>query len=285
MRNIVYIDTKTRKIKNATHALFHEAHFVFDERPPGGQRLFQIGLKEMSALKETIPNNDLKAVLTDPKATVPTKASTFVAGYDLYSPQVYTIPPSSLTIINIGMKLQLPPGTHGRIASRSGLVVKHNIEVKAGVIDPDYTGDIRAVLHNFGKTEFKIQPKDRIAQLILENYLSALIKLSKHIDNTERGDNGFGSTGDISHNNTYCNNVTILQVQAADIDMCWHAPVFTTNMAIPNRGPHPTQGLVLSKQNHSAIVHDCNKGSLAAKNITRDKHSKVSKYCASTITP
>ena len=264
MRNIVYMDTATRRIKTATHALFDEAHFSFDDRPPGGQRLYQMGLKEMSELKDKVPDSALKVVLTDPHATIPTKASTKAAGYDLYSPKAYRIPPSSLGIINTGIKLQLPQGTYGRIASRSGLVVKHNIEVKAGVIDPDYTGEVKVVLHNFGQTDFIINPNDRIAQLILENYLSAPTTLSKAIDNTERGAKGFGSTGGISQDEHH-SKVAIAQVQAADIDLCWHMPIFTTQIVIPNRGSQPTRGLVISKQNQSVIITDCLKGSTAAK--------------------
>ena len=85
-----------------------------------------------------------------------------------------------------------PP--YGRIASRSGLTIKHAIETKAGVIDPDYTGNAKVVLYNFGKEPYIVKKGDRIAQLILETSTLSNIAQSNKIIPTTRGAKGFGST-------------------------------------------------------------------------------------------
>lgn len=183
MRNIVYYDTKTRRVKTSTHAIFDEAHFSYTDRPPGAKILVNLGLKELDLVeqREAIAAKELKIVLNHPDATVPTKATEKSAAYDLNSPTQHTIPPNFIAIIDTGIQVEMPNGTYGRIASRSGMVVKHFVEVNAGVIDPDYTGRIKVVLFNFGSTEYLVQKNDRIAQLILESYLSAPVKIQKEI--------------------------------------------------------------------------------------------------------
>ena len=83
-----------------------------------------------------------------------------------------------------------------RIVPRSGLAVKHMLDVGAGVIDPDFSGEVRVMLFNHSDYEFRIQPGDRIAQLILEKVMIVDAKITvKQPDVTVRGVNGFGSTG------------------------------------------------------------------------------------------
>ncbi len=93
------------------------------------------------------------------------------------------------------LSLAIPPGTYGRIAPRSGLALKHAIGVGAGVIDADYTGPIGVILFNHGQNDFTIKIGDRIAQLILEQILTPPVVQVKDIQHTERGSQGFGSTG------------------------------------------------------------------------------------------
>ncbi len=119
-----------------------------------------------------------------PHAKLPERATPGSAGYDLYSTEGYVIQPGHRAVVSTGITVQLPPGTYGRIAPRSGLAVKHGIDVLAGVIDPDYTGELKVVLYY------------RIAQLILEKYESPEVWEIETIDlTTERGESGFGSTG------------------------------------------------------------------------------------------
>jgi len=134
-----------------------------------------------------------------PHAILPARATDGAAGYDLYSADSYVILPGHRVVVSTGIAMQLPPGTYGRIAPRSGLAVKHGLNILAGVVDPDYTGEVKVVLHNTDERQpFIIRPGYRIAQLILENFTIV------HVNevptecteiNTGRGGAGFGSTG------------------------------------------------------------------------------------------
>jgi dUTP pyrophosphatase len=133
-----------------------------------------------------------------PHAILPARASAAAAGYDLFSTDNYVVLPGRRVVVSTGITVQLPPGTYGRIAPRSGLAVKHGLDTLAGVIDPDYTGEIKVVLQNLDASQpFVIRPGYRIAQLILENFTVAeVVEVpSECTPLTERGAGGFGSTG------------------------------------------------------------------------------------------
>jgi dUTP pyrophosphatase len=129
-------------------------------------------------------------------AILPTRGSDGSVGYDLYS-VVDTIVPRQAgnTLVGTGLAVIIPDGCYGRVAPRSGLAVKHCIQVGAGVIDPDYTGEIKVVLFNHGTEDFEIKKGDRIAQLILERCETPIIKEIGLLEETLRGSDGFGSTG------------------------------------------------------------------------------------------
>ncbi len=138
----------------------------------------------------------LKVKKLVPNAVVPTRATPGSAGYDLYSTDGFIIMPGHRVVIPTGFALELPEGTYGRIAPRSGLAVKHGVDVLAGVVDRDYTGELKVVLVNTDlRRAFMIRPGYRIAQLILENYTVAEVEEVPYIEETERADAGFGSTG------------------------------------------------------------------------------------------
>lgn len=108
-----------------------------------------------------------------PHATLPSRSTPCSAGFDLYSADSYVILPGRRVVVSTGIAVNLPAGTYGRIASRSGLAVKHGLNILADVIDPDYVGEVKVVLHNTDERQpFIIRPGYRIAQLILENYAS-----------------------------------------------------------------------------------------------------------------
>lgn len=91
--------------------------------------------------------------------------------------------------------MEVPEGTYGRVAPRSGLAVKNFIDVGAGVIDQDYRGNVGVVLFNHADVPFEVKKGDRIAQLICEQILyPELIELDT-LSETARGEGGFGSTG------------------------------------------------------------------------------------------
>lgn len=129
-------------------------------------------------------------------AIMPTRGSDGAVGYDLYSTEDTVVPcQAGRALVGTGISVVLPPGVYGRVASRSGLAVKHCINVGAGVIDPDYTGEIKVVLFNHGENDFEIKRGDRIAQLVLERCETPPVKEIEIIEETERGSGGFGSTG------------------------------------------------------------------------------------------
>jgi dUTP pyrophosphatase len=134
-----------------------------------------------------------------PHAILPARSTTGAAGYDLFSTDNYVVLPGRRVVVSTGVTVNLPPGTYGRIAPRSGLAVKHGLDTLAGVIDPDYTGEVKVVLQNLDVNQpFVIRPGYRIAQLILENFTTVdVVEVQGECTGliTERGANGFGSTG------------------------------------------------------------------------------------------
>ncbi|XP_037650262.1 deoxyuridine 5'-triphosphate nucleotidohydrolase, mitochondrial isoform X1 [Sebastes umbrosus] len=128
-------------------------------------------------------------------ATTPTRGSTKAAGYDLYSAYDYTIGPVDKAIVKTDIQIAVPHGCYGRVAPRSGLAVKHFIDVGAGVVDEDYRGNVGVVLFNFSKDTFNVKKGDRIAQLVCERICYPDLVEQKTLDETERGAGGFGSTG------------------------------------------------------------------------------------------
>jgi dUTP pyrophosphatase len=129
-------------------------------------------------------------------ANLPRKGTSGAAGFDLFSVEDLVIYPGSRALVPLGLSIQVPLGTYGRIAPRSGLAVKHGIQVGAGVIDSDYTGEVKVLLFNHGSDNFQIKTGDRIAQLVIEKIVDDLeIRLVENISETDRGSGGFGSTG------------------------------------------------------------------------------------------
>ena len=126
---------------------------------------------------------------------LPTRGSDGAVGYDLYSNCDGVIAKGKRGLIYTGIAVSLPPGVYGRVAPRSGLAVKHGIQIGAGVIDPDYTGEISVVIFNMGDADFEVKKGDRIAQLVLEKCDTPPVEEIGLLQETLRGDGGFGSTG------------------------------------------------------------------------------------------
>lgn len=128
-------------------------------------------------------------------AQLPVRSSEGAVGYDLHSVNGYVILPGRRAIVSTGISVQLPQGVYGRVAPRSGLAVKNGIDVGAGVIDPDYTGELKVVLFNHDQNPFVIKPGYRIAQLILERCEVPPVLEVLDLGETGRGESGFGSSG------------------------------------------------------------------------------------------
>lgn len=128
-------------------------------------------------------------------AQLPVRGSPGAAGYDLTSMEAVVVLPGKRAVVATGVSVELPPGVYGRVAPRSGLAVKHGIQVGAGVIDPDYRGELKVVLFNHDMNPYVIKPGYRIAQLVLERYEAPGVEEVFESTETQRGEGGFGSTG------------------------------------------------------------------------------------------
>ncbi len=130
----------------------------------------------------------------------PKYGSQFAAGFDICANVVteskkVTINPYSQKLIGTGLFIEVPNGYYLQLKSRSGLAVKRNLHVGAGVIDSDYRGEIHILLINQGEAAQTIDNGDRIAQGIILPYVQAQFELVNELSETMRGDGGFGSTG------------------------------------------------------------------------------------------
>jgi dUTP pyrophosphatase len=114
------------------------------------------------------PNPSFLIQRISPTAQIPSRTTPGSIGYDLHAIEGTTIPPGQRTLVGTGIAIRTPPGTYSRIAPRSGLVVKHSVDVVAGVVDPDYQGEVKVALANQGNLPFIVKTGDRIAQLLLE---------------------------------------------------------------------------------------------------------------------
>ena len=143
---------------------------------------------------------ELQFVKMSPRAVVPTKVTKYSIGLDLHSPDNYLIHPKKQVLIPTQIKLGIHPGYYGRIASKSHLAIQNQVHVGAGVIDPDYTGEIKVLLINNFKHYYQVKEGKPIAQLILEKASVPILKQVKELPVTERGDRGCGShsQGDFS---------------------------------------------------------------------------------------
>lgn len=134
-------------------------------------------------------------VKLDEGAYMPERAHPTDAGLDLRSRQYCVIPAGGSASFNTGVHIELPPAMFGKIESKSGLNVKYGIVSCGGVIDEGYTGSIVVKLYNMTKLPYRVDVGDKIAQLVILPYLAPKMELVDKLDETERGDNGFGSTG------------------------------------------------------------------------------------------
>ena len=135
---------------------------------------------------------ELPFVKMSVNAVTPTRATEGSIGLDFYSPVDYIIPPHSQLLIPTQIKLQIPLGHYGRLASKSSLAILHQIHVGAGVIDPDYTGEIMVLLINTASHVHPINRGDPIAQLILEWVSIPVLREVKELPPTTRGAHGCG---------------------------------------------------------------------------------------------
>ena len=135
----------------------------------------------------------LKVVL-DPEAKMPCRAHSADAGYDLFSREDATIFPNSGGKFDTGVHIAIPAGYVGFLKSKSGLNVNNGIQSE-GVIDAGYTGSICVKLYNHGSQAVEIKKGQKISQLVLLPIITPDLEQVDSLEDTERGNGGFGSTG------------------------------------------------------------------------------------------
>ena|SRR5579862_9858765 len=130
-------------------------------------------------------------------AILPEYQSEHAAGMDLRCADDFTLYPNERRPIPTGLRIAIPPGYEGQVRPRSGLALRHGISMvnTPGTIDADYRGEIQVILINLGADVVTFNAGDRIAQLVICPVARAELVVVEQLDETERGESGFGSTG------------------------------------------------------------------------------------------
>ena len=142
---------------------------------------------------------DLRIKKLRDNAQMPTYGSEFAAGADMYAAidEAVTIGPNETKLIPTGLAFEIPEGYAGFVYARSGLASKRGLAPanKVGVIDADYRGEVMVALHNHGTEAQTVETGERIAQMIIAPFVTVNYVFSDELDDTVRGEGGFGSTG------------------------------------------------------------------------------------------
>ena len=130
---------------------------------------------------------------------IPKYATSGSAGFDIsaYLPEPFLLKAGERALIPTGLFMELPPGYEAQVRARSGLAIKNGIGLVNGIgtIDSDYRGELCVPMINWSDTDFLIHDGDRIAQVVVNRYETAEIELVEELNETERGEGGFGHTG------------------------------------------------------------------------------------------
>lgn len=138
-------------------------------------------------------------VINKGRQPLPAYATTLSAGLDLRADidEAVVLKPMERKLIGTGLYMALPPGYEAQVRPRSGLALKHGITVlnTPGTIDADYRGEIKVLLVNLSNEPFVVNEGERIAQMVVAKHEHAELVLVEELDDTERGDGGYGHTG------------------------------------------------------------------------------------------
>jgi len=119
------------------------------------------------------------------------------AGVDIYSTEDYVLKPGERVLVSTGIKIAVPKGYEAQIRPKSGLALNNGISIvnTPGTIDAGYRGEVGIIAINLGKESFKIEKGKKIAQMVINKVEEAEFEEVEELDNTTRGEGGFGSTG------------------------------------------------------------------------------------------
>ena len=141
----------------------------------------------------------MKIRMISKSGRIPEYKTEGASGMDLkaYLSQPVTLHPMERMLVPTGLYMELPPGYEAQARARSGLAIKHGIGLVNGIgtIDSDYRGELCIPLINWGSEDFVINDGDRIAQLVIARYAKVEVELTDSLEETERGEGGFGHTG------------------------------------------------------------------------------------------
>lgn len=129
--------------------------------------------------------------------TPPAYATSGASGMDVRAAEAAVIPAGGYTAVGTGIYLEMPLGCEAQVRPRSGLALKHGVTLlnTPGTVDSDYRGEIRIILINHGQEDFRIEPGDRIAQIVFARVIQVELETALELNETARAAGGFGSTG------------------------------------------------------------------------------------------
>jgi dUTP pyrophosphatase len=141
--------------------------------------------------------DEFQVRLLRPDARPPERTRPGDAGYDLRCVEPFALEPGERRLVPTGVAIALPTGIAGLVVPRSGLAIKDGISVVngPGLVDPNYRGELRVILVNLGAERFEAAAGDRIAQLLLVPFVTPELQLVDELPDSERGSDGFGSSG------------------------------------------------------------------------------------------
>ncbi len=137
----------------------------------------------------------MRIMLDGPDVKTPTRAHEHDAGLDLYSREEKVILPGESEVFDTGVHVELPEGTFGKLESKSGLHIRFDIICAGGTIDSGYVGSIKVKLYNMGHREYMVRKGQKIVQMVIIPILTPELEIVDRLEETERGSNGFGSSG------------------------------------------------------------------------------------------
>lgn len=134
-------------------------------------------------------------VMLDDGAYMPERAYETDAGYDLRTPKRVVVRRGDSIVIDTGVHILIDDGMFGKIESKSGLNTNYGVVSHGGVIDAGYTGSIRVKMYNHGESNYVFEKGDKVVQIIFHRYETPEFELVNELEETKRGNNGFGSSG------------------------------------------------------------------------------------------
>ena len=145
--------------------------------------------QELSVQFQRLPSN--------PDLPLPARATPQAAGYDIRSAIEVVLNPGEIRLISTGLIMELPEGMECQVRPRSGLALKYGITLpnSPGTIDPDYRGEVKIIIQNLGSEQVTLIRGERVAQPGFSLFESPEVSEVKELSSTDRGEDGFGSTG------------------------------------------------------------------------------------------